>query len=141
MSVPKLYHNKDGSVTIAFPYDRVFIEQIKEWIPAWSREYDPGSKTWTIGIAYAAEIEPRMRARFGYIETYGSPGGPRFDTGHGHKPDADHQKLYVTQDAPLTVIKAAYRALSKELHPDNGGDHSQMIQLTEAYERVSGGAR
>ncbi|MBE9179704.1 J domain-containing protein [Oculatella sp. LEGE 06141] len=41
--------------------------------------------------------------------------------------------LYVSPDAPLTVIEAAYRSLSRDYHPDQGGSHEAMAELNRAY--------
>ena len=46
--------------------------------------------------------------------------------------------LYVSSDAPEIVVKAAYRALAKQHHPDSGGDPETFKQITEAYERLKG---
>lgn len=139
MTTPQLYHNSDGSITIRFPYDRIFVETIKTEIPAWSREYDPGVKAWKIGYAYRERIAHLLRQRFGYVEEFGTPVMPETPTGCSCDPA--HRRLHVCQDAPDEVIRAAYRALSKSFHPDRGGDHHQMVQLTEAYEELIGGAR
>ncbi|MES2089050.1 MAG: J domain-containing protein [Pseudomonadota bacterium] len=56
-----------------------------------------------------------------------------------------YDRLKVTQDAPLEVIRAAYRALAGKQHPDHrpgeaGGHdpqmHEQMAQLNAAYETL-----
>lgn len=44
--------------------------------------------------------------------------------------------LYVTDDAPLEVVHAAYRALALKLHPDHGGSDSEMQRLNDAYTRA-----
>lgn len=44
-----------------------------------------------------------------------------------------HAVLYVTSNAPQEVIQAAYRALAKKYHPDNGGSHDAMKRINEAY--------
>lgn len=44
------------------------------------------------------------------------------------------QALGVTKDAPLSVIKAAFRALSKEHHPDAGGDRTVFERIKAAYD-------
>jgi hypothetical protein len=41
--------------------------------------------------------------------------------------------LYVSPDAPLIVIEAAYRGLSKTYHPDQGGSNEAMAELNRAY--------
>jgi hypothetical protein len=42
--------------------------------------------------------------------------------------------LYLRPDAPPAVVQAVYRVLSKTAHPDLGGTHDEMVQLTEDYE-------
>lgn len=42
--------------------------------------------------------------------------------------------LGVTPDASIAQIKAAYRALAKDTHPDRGGDAATFDRLTRAYE-------
>lgn len=44
--------------------------------------------------------------------------------------------LHVTKSAPLCVVKAAYKALSLFVHPDQGGTTEQSVQLNKAYQRV-----
>ncbi|EIM05018.1 DnaJ-class molecular chaperone with C-terminal Zn finger domain [Planococcus antarcticus DSM 14505] len=45
--------------------------------------------------------------------------------------------LNILPTASEELIKRAYRIQSKELHPDQGGNEQQFIQLTEAYEVLS----
>lgn len=52
-----------------------------------------------------------------------------------------HRVLFVAQDAPKEVIRAAYLALSKVYHPDFGGSADAQIELNEAYEGAMAGAR
>jgi len=44
--------------------------------------------------------------------------------------------LHVTSSAPLAVCEAAYRALSKLAHPDQGGDTTTMQRLNAAIETI-----
>ena len=44
--------------------------------------------------------------------------------------------LHLRPTAPPSVIKAAYRALCKDMHPDRGGSTEQAIQLNKAYQQV-----
>lgn len=44
--------------------------------------------------------------------------------------------LGLTPDADDTVVKAAYRALSKKHHPDQGGDPDEFKQINAAYEAI-----
>ncbi|HEY4555020.1 MAG TPA: J domain-containing protein, partial [Lysobacter sp.] len=52
-------------------------------------------------------------------------------------PPAHYQVLKVAPDAPVEVIRAAYRALAARHHPDRRGDDpaaaEQMQRVNEAY--------
>jgi hypothetical protein len=55
-------------------------------------------------------------------------------------PNSEHAHwsvvLGVDADAHLDVIHHAYRTLSKEAHPDNGGDATKFARLSRAYEQA-----
>jgi DnaJ-class molecular chaperone len=44
--------------------------------------------------------------------------------------------LFVTADAPLEVIRAAYKALAVIFHPDHGGTEQRMTELNNAYTEI-----
>ena len=44
--------------------------------------------------------------------------------------------LYLTKDAPIEVVKAAYRALMVLHHPDKGGDEETAQKINEAYHSI-----
>ena len=129
----KISHTPAGGVILRFPFSQNLIEALKCRIPKHCRSYDPGSKAWRISVDYA----DRAMALF-------------FD----HFPDAEieylngvrHSKvpalpgwcrvLYVLPGAPDAVIKAAFRALSREHHPDFGGSHERMVMLNQALEEA-----
>jgi hypothetical protein len=47
-----------------------------------------------------------------------------------------YETLHLQDGAPPSVVKAAYRALAKEHHPDRGGDHATMTRLSLAYKAI-----
>jgi len=47
-----------------------------------------------------------------------------------------HSVLGVARGAPEEVVEAAYRALAKEKHPDNGGDPEEFKNIRQAYETI-----
>ena len=47
-----------------------------------------------------------------------------------------HEILGVAEDAPEAVIDAAYRALSKKKHPDQGGTQNEFKEIKKAYEQI-----
>ncbi len=51
-------------------------------------------------------------------------------------PIAAHQVLGVAPDAPREVIEAAYRALARKHHPDQGGSAAGMAALNAARDQL-----
>lgn len=47
-----------------------------------------------------------------------------------------YQTLGVNQNASIDEIKAAYRKLAKEHHPDRNGDPTKFKQVSDAYEEL-----
>lgn len=47
-----------------------------------------------------------------------------------------YDELFILPNAPLPVVRAAYRALARIYHPDTGGSTARMADLNRAYERV-----
>lgn len=50
--------------------------------------------------------------------------------------DNPYSVLGISRDAPDAVVEAAYRALAKEKHPDNGGDPDEFKDIKKAYDRI-----
>lgn len=48
-------------------------------------------------------------------------------------------QLFVTADAPVTVVAAAYKALAKIHHPDAGGDPDEFRRIDAAYKEIMSG--
>lgn len=55
--------------------------------------------------------------------------------------DTHYEVLGVEADAKQDGIKAAYRRLSRQVHPDQGGSGALFRKVTEAYETLSDPAR
>ncbi len=55
--------------------------------------------------------------------------------------DTHYEVLGVEADATQADIKAAYRRLSRQVHPDQGGSGALFRKVTEAYETLSDPAR
>lgn len=44
--------------------------------------------------------------------------------------------LYLTTQAPMTIVSTVWKALAKEHHPDRGGDPEEFKKITQAYELI-----
>lgn len=52
--------------------------------------------------------------------------------------ESHYEVLGVPPDADRDTVKAAYRALLKDHHPDHGGSRERFLRIKEAYERIVG---
>ncbi len=52
------------------------------------------------------------------------------------EPVCVYATLYLTNDAPLEVVKAAYKALAAKTHPDVGGDERDFRRISDAYKNI-----
>lgn len=53
------------------------------------------------------------------------------------KTDSPYATLFLTEDAPIEVVKVVYKALSRMYHPDTGGDSEKMTELNIAYNAIT----
>lgn len=117
------------------PFHDEFRTTLKAEIPSPMRAWDSDLKCWVIAQPYVQDALAIARRFFKVIET----GQQRehehraHTTGNGNGPYAT---LYVTADAPMEVIKAAYRALALLHHPDHGGDLQRMQEINAAFDKV-----
>lgn len=134
----------DGKLECSFPFSKYLIENIKSYIPSHSREYAPETKIWIIDPNYASLAIQLMRSV--YPDTILRDDRHKGSDWHFAKAepveDPSFATLYVLPSAPRCVIDAAYRALSKEIHPDRAPEgersraHEAMTRLNAAYELV-----
>lgn len=128
----------DNRYELRFPFNKLLVEKLKLHIPACYREYEPASKTWVIDAVYASTAIQLLRSVFpdARISEHQDADPPSPNLFQQSTP---HKVLYVLPDAPKCVIEAAYRALSREAHPDRAPAdqrdqaHEAMVALNEAY--------
>ena len=52
--------------------------------------------------------------------------------------ESDHSVLYLLEEAPPFLIKAAYKALAGHYHPDKEtGNKEKFLAVSEAYKRIT----
>jgi hypothetical protein len=131
-------------VELVTPYRRAFVDALKGYIPAHFREWDPDSRTWTLIPPYDVTGMRLAREHFGTVEMLApSTGG----TDHRlydclrrvQEEHPDYATLHLLPDAPVDVVKGAYRALALALHPDHAGPstHERMVRINASYARLS----
>lgn len=123
-----------GGVDVKFDYDPTVIAYIKAEIPKSFRAYVPAEKTWRLDggiddlLAYARLLGFRVEDN-----RRGKARAPQFNA-------TTDWATALFEAVGADRATAVYRALSKVLHPDAGGDHSLMVALTSAKSAI-GGAR
>lgn len=134
----------DGRLELSFPYSKYLVEDLKADIPVSNREWNPDRKVWNVHPAYAIAALRLMREVFGevIVEDRNSPRRDPLPPADRLQIDPDFARLHILPTAPRCVIDAAYRALSKQCHPDRVPEgervraHEEMIAISNAYDAV-----
>lgn len=124
-------------------YNPQFIAALKNVIPirAWDNTY----KTWWFPPEYTEDVRALLVRFFGtdpmleetdYCHSgacYAPPPPPP----RREDPNDPYTILCVSRSAPNAVIKAAYKALALELHPDRrGGSSEPMVKVNNAFDAI-----
>lgn len=117
----------DDHAEIHLDYSAAAVAALKAAVPHYARAWDATDKHWTI-------IEPHVKAAFAAIRPHvgrvliADLRTRRLDAS---KPTGWAQALH---DAlPARLRRPAYRALSRVIHPDIGGDVTLTQQLNDVF--------
>jgi hypothetical protein len=117
----------DGYATVRFPYDPEAVEIIKS---APVHRWSPRDKQWTTETAWVELLAKRFHDQGYDVAVDGELWAPP-------DPAALVDPLRALFEAlPPRLRPAAFKALSKILHPDTGGDNAWMRQLIEANNKT-----
>ncbi len=129
------------------------IDALKNFVSPVYRKYEPNARKWVVGepatesfrgwLAYARAT---FNARIQWIgETdadpereWTPPPPPRPPRSKAGDPFA---VLHLRETAPDFLIRAVYKCLSRQLHPDAGGSHEDMVKLNAAYAQLAQGQK
>lgn len=118
-----------GDEWVAFdtPYDAEWISQLKNTIPPRGRVWDKIERRWEIAPQYSAFVRNLCE------HTFGPASDAAFFTPAAAPSRGPYADLWLLPGAPLEVVKAAYRALTRIHHPDRGGSTADMQRINQAY--------
>jgi hypothetical protein len=122
----------DGSHDLKFRFDPDAVERIKEQPSEW-RSWRRADKTWNVSRAAWPFLRESLR-RGGHVVS--DEASPRFRDSDEHGNWADG--LFAA--LPSHLHSAVYKALSRALHPDIGGDPAAMQALNASYDKMRGAA-
>jgi hypothetical protein len=123
------------------------IDTLKRSVPPNLREFEPDSKTWFVSTAgrtyldaWLGHMSVAHSASVEWLSTDETSSDAHEHARKPHKPakvDA-YTTLYLLPDAPVEVVKAAYKALAVLHHPDKPtGDTRRMQEIVAAYKQLS----
>jgi hypothetical protein len=144
-------------------YNPAFIAAIKEVVPWTMRKWNPADKCWEVGGAYVRDLIERANDFFDKVDVVDPPDDPWKRRAEEAEREAENQRaraeyyrrlaenshngagrepyatLCVVESAPVSVIKAAYRALALLYHPDTSkhpNATAEMQRINAAFEEV-----
>jgi hypothetical protein len=125
----------DNKMTIDTPYKAEFVSDLKAQIPARGRKWDPATKLWIIEPNYHSLALRLAKHHYNKVILKDTHGYHSDETPEPKKPrDADWAAAMFAA-VPEQLHQPLYRAISKVLHPDIGGDPENMKTLTRAYDK------
>ena len=125
--------------------NRTFIGILQYSVkPTTHRRYDPKTRTWLVYWKQLRTVTEAAKRFYSHVDWSRLPGdwqlylaGAEISTQiavpEGPNP---YEMLHLLDDAPLEVVKAAYKALARIYHPDNGGSEAKMAELNTAYSEI-----
>jgi hypothetical protein len=127
------------------------VSTLKEFIHAYSRSYEPTTRKWCIDEdAYAQLFQwlDYAHAELGARVEWQTSSDRKREKPPEPPPPPPRQKasdpfavLHLRETAPDFLIRAVYKCLSRQLHPDAGGSHEEMVKLNAAYARLAQGQK
>jgi hypothetical protein len=136
-----LFTRHGTSYSVRFRYDPTIIELIKTAVPSNARSWNSAAKEWTVRASHAEQLAQALRATGHQVVGLEPPRTdppPRADT---RIPDTAQWARILFRRVGPNRRDPVFRALTKVLHPDVGGDHSLMQELNQAREQLTDGDR
>jgi hypothetical protein len=129
-----LFTRHSTNYTVRFRYDPDLVELLKTAVPSGARDWNPATKEWTIRAGHAEQLASALRSTGHKVLGLDPPRSdppPRADG-----PDtAQWARDLLTRVGP-SHRDPVFRALTKVLHPDVGGDHRLMQDLNRARDEL-----
>ena len=112
------------------PYNAEFTDTLKKSIPTKKRTWDASDKAWYV-LRDQFDKLTHILSQY-YDETI------LLDFPSNEVSSDSWGKLFLVKGAPIEIIQACYRVLSKKYHPDLGGSNEKMQELNVAYKELMG---
>ncbi len=117
---------------VRFRYDPALVELLKTAVPSYARSWDPSLKQWQIQAGHAERLASALRATGHQVIGLDPDPPPRTTTGTD---TARWAKILFRRVGP-SRREPVFRALTRVLHPDVGGDTALMRELNDARDEL-----
>lgn len=124
-----LKSDRPGWVKVVTPYNKSFVQDLKDEIPPGHRMWDAALKCWYVNDVYLDELITCVKHFYKNVETDLLQSEAPAGTG-------PYAELHLLSSAPNELIKKAYQLLAFKAHPDSGGSDAAFKKLNGAYEVI-----
>jgi hypothetical protein len=131
----RLTNEPDGAICLESPYDRAFVDSLKQVIEYGGRQWDSQRKRWIISALYTTDLLAFLQRHGVQVQDDRDVIPDQSLTAAPPMPDDLRQAfdvLYLAYTAPLCVAESSFKALVKYFHPDKGGDTEEFHKVNDA---------
>ncbi len=130
------YNKELQMMELKVPYNKEFIQKLKDSIRYPFRKWNAEEKVWLISLSHKNILVPLIEEYYPEEEILFIGEFPT--TYHFYDDNEYYELLEIRPDCSNEVLKSAYRALCKKYHPDlnHGVDKTTMQELSNAYEEL-----
>jgi len=122
--------DKKGWVDLHTPYDKNFVQELKDRIQPSHRQWNPGQGVWHVNELFLDVAVELTRKFFNEVTTDLLQEEPKA-VGNMFVP-----VLQALAGLPNDGMDKVYKTLAMALHPDVGGSNELMTKLNQAYQEI-----
>lgn len=129
----RLTTDHDGGICLESPFDRTFVDGLKQAIDYGGRSWDPQRKRWLISALYVTELLHYLH-QVG-VEVQDDREGGQAVTHVPPMPEdlkEAFDALHLQYTAPLGAAEACYKFFARHWHPDAGGNAEDFHKVNDA---------
>jgi len=125
MSELKVIHCSDDLYEVYFPRNVKFEDFLRNVLKPDLRAWSPTRRCWVV-VPEAVGLIRKVASDY-FEDIYFTE----------KIPNSNYEILYLLPEAPIEVVKAAYKVLVKKYHPDSStADHKKFLEISEAYKKI-----
>lgn len=123
-----------------FRYDPDIVDLVKTSVPGSARSWDPSTKQWLVDADWVRPLADTLR-HCGHTVIGLDPPKPPPTNSHANSHNDHDWALGVFKRIGPNRSDAAYRLLSRLVHPDVGGSDAMMQELNAARREIEKGGQ